>query len=178
MKNIVYIATSLDGYIAGEDGNLDWLHDVPNPTGDDLGFANFMDSVDCLLMGRVTYETVRGFGGEWPYPKKVFVLSNNLKKIPDELKDKVEIINGEIKDVLKKIHGSGHKNIYVDGGKTIQSLLSLDLIDELIISTIPILLGKGCRLFGELSKPLKFKLEDSKVLINYIVQSKFSRVRE
>ena len=76
MTNIVYIATSLDGYIADKDGGLDWLNSIPNPENVDLGFANFMERIDALVMGRATFETVCGFDVEWPYPKPVFVLSN------------------------------------------------------------------------------------------------------
>ena len=69
MTNIVYIATSLDGYIADSQHSIDWLHQLPNPTHDDCGFANFMASIDALLMGRSTYDAVRGFDIPWPYEK-------------------------------------------------------------------------------------------------------------
>ena len=76
MSNIVYIATSLDGYISAPDGGLDWLSSVPNPNGDDLGFSKFMDRVDAIVMGRVTFETVVGFGSGWHYPIPGIVLSS------------------------------------------------------------------------------------------------------
>lgn len=69
MKNIVYIATSLDGYIADRDGGLDWLHSIPNPDHSDFGWAEFMAGVDALVMGRTTFETVCGFDCDWPYNK-------------------------------------------------------------------------------------------------------------
>ncbi|MFT5699927.1 MAG: dihydrofolate reductase [Desulforhopalus sp.] len=92
MKNIVFIGTSLDGYIADKDGGLDFLSSVPNPDHDALGFPEFIDSIDALLMGRKTYETVLGFGGQWPYTKSVFVLSNTLTSLPEHLQDKVELV--------------------------------------------------------------------------------------
>ena len=92
MSNIVYIATSIDGYIAKKDGGLDWLNEVPNPDKSDFGFSNFMDSIDAIIMGRNTFEIVLSFG-EWPYNKPVFVLSNTLKTVPDNLKNKAEILN-------------------------------------------------------------------------------------
>ena len=84
MTNIVYIATSLDGYIADKEGGLDWLNCVPNPHQDDMGFVDFMNSIDALVMGRNTFETVCGFDMPWPYNKPVFVLSNTLKSIPEK----------------------------------------------------------------------------------------------
>jgi len=88
MPNVVYIATSLDGYIADANGSLDWLNTVPNPDSTDYGFADFMDGIDALVMGRKTFETVLGFGGDWPYSKPVFVLSSTLKALPETLQCK------------------------------------------------------------------------------------------
>ncbi|WP_257283784.1 dihydrofolate reductase family protein [Endozoicomonas sp. SESOKO1] len=81
MTNIVYIATSLDGYIADKQGGLDWLHSIPNPEQDDFGFASFMNRVDTVVMGRITFEVVCGFDCPWPYSKPVFVLSHFLFNI-------------------------------------------------------------------------------------------------
>ncbi len=72
MSNIVYVATSLDGYIADKDGGIDWLESIPNPDHDDFGWENFIERIDALVMGKKTFETVLGFGVEWPYPKKVY----------------------------------------------------------------------------------------------------------
>ena len=89
MSNIVFIATSLDGYIADKEGGLDWLHSVPNPDNHDMGFSAIMERVDALVMGRNTLDVVLGFGGEWPYSKPVFVLSNTMDKVPEGYEDKV-----------------------------------------------------------------------------------------
>ncbi len=103
-------------------------------------------------MGRATFETVCGFDIEWPYDKTVFVLSNSLTHIPEKYKGKVELVKGSLSEILKEIHNRGYYNLYIDGGKTIQSFLKEDLIDEMIITIIPYLLGAGTTLFSELPK--------------------------
>ena len=80
MAVYVYVATSLDGFIAASDGSVDWLTEIPNPDGSDFGFGAFMRGVDALVMGRNTFETVLGFGS-WPYDKPVFVLSETLTEV-------------------------------------------------------------------------------------------------
>ncbi|WP_394203135.1 dihydrofolate reductase family protein [Shewanella waksmanii] len=177
MTNTAYIATSLDGLIAGENDNLDWLHDIPNPDNDDLGFNAFMGSVDALVMGRNTFEMVLSFGVDWPYSKPVFVLSNQLTSVPLELENKAFIVNGEIEDVLQSIHQQGYQNLYIDGGKVIQQFLQRDLIDKLIITTIPVILGAGTPLFAALQKPLKFTHVAAEPLLNCIVKNTYIRQR-
>lgn len=177
MKNIVYIAKSLDGYIADQNGGVDWLHDTPNPTGDDMGFAAFMDSIDALVMGRNTLEIVLSFGIDWPYNKPVFVLSNTLTQVPAGLEEKVFLLNGELKTIVADLHAKGFNNLYIDGGNTIQGFLQEDLIDEMIITTIPTLLGGGIPLFAQLAQPLKFKAVDSTILLDALVQTTFVRQR-
>lgn len=173
MKNSVYIGVSLDGYIADKNGGLDFLETFPVPEGEDMGYHSFMNSVDALVIGRNSFETVCGFDIDWPYAKPVFVLSNSLKSIPEKAKDKAFIINGKLKDVIAEIHSKGFKNLYIDGGKTIQSFLAKGLIDEMIITTIPVLIGGGTSLFGELSEIQKFKCTTSKVFENGVVQNHY-----
>ncbi|MBD0403328.1 dihydrofolate reductase family protein [Flammeovirga sp. EKP202] len=175
MNNKVYIATSIDGFIADKNEGLDWLQTVPNPNNDDMGFSSFMDSIDALVMGRNTYEMVKSFGGEWPYSKPVFVLSTSIKEIPEHLNERVYIINGTLNEVLEKLYAQNYLNLYIDGGSVIQSFLKEDLIDDLIISTIPVVLGGGFPLFGETDKLLEFELVSSKVLLGQIVQTHYSR---
>lgn len=177
MANIVYIATSLDGYIADKNGGLDWLHSIPNPEGSDLGFYGFMERVDALVMGRNTFETVCGFDCEWPYSKPVFVISNSLKAIPEGFQDKAFLVSGELKNIIAELNGKGFKELYIDGGITVQNFLAEDLIDEMIITTIPVVLGGGSPLFGDLPSPLQFELTSSEVLINAIVKNHYLRQR-
>ena len=176
MGNHVYIATSLDGFIATEDGGVDWLMEIPNPDGSDFGFAEFMQKMDALVMGRNTFEFVQS-SGEWPYEMPVFVLSNSLKSLPKEFEGKAEIINGELKSVIRNLQDRDFNNLYIDGGKLIQSFLREDLIDELIITKIPILLGKGIPLFGNIEQQMKFTHRETKVHSNALVMSSYSRKR-
>ncbi|OBT16952.1 diacylglycerol kinase [Vibrio sp. UCD-FRSSP16_10] len=177
MSNIVYIATSLDGYIADKNSNIDWLHDVPNPDGSDFGFADFMARIDALVMGRNTLNMVLSFDIDWPYSKPVFVLSNTLKTVPEHLKDKVFLVNGDLNSIVRDLKQQGYNDLYIDGGKTVQSFLQQDLIDELIITTIPIILGGGITLFGSLDEPLKFKHLQSERLVDHMVKNTFIRTR-
>jgi dihydrofolate reductase len=172
--NYVYIAASIDGYIATTGGDVDWLHEVPNPDNDDYGYSEFIGNIDALVMGRNTFEKVLTFG-DWFHKKKVFVVSSLLTEIPDGLEGKVEILSGSLSCVLSKIESQGFKNLYIDGGKLIQSFLSEDLIDELIVTRIPILLGGGIPLFGELSAPLRFTHIDTKIHNDALVMSRYAR---
>lgn len=178
MTNIVYIATSLDGYIAGKNNELDWLQDFPNPDGDDLGFADFMASIDALIMGRNTFEVVAGFDCDWPYNKSVFVLSNSLKTVPSGFEDKVTLVQGELSDIVAQLNQQGLQRLYIDGGKTVQSFLQADLIDEMTITTIPVLLGEGISLFGALPKALKFQNVKCQHQLNYLATNTYVRKRD
>lgn len=176
-KNYVFIAKSLDGYIADRDGGIDWLNSIPNPDGNDMGYNAFMEKVDALLMGRATFDKVLSFGIPWPYEKPVFVASNSLKTLPDELTGKVEIVKGNVSDMLNHINNKGFEKLYIDGGNLIQSFLCEDLIDEMILTTIPVLLGGGFPLFGELSKLLEFEHIKSEVFLEAITQDTYNRKR-
>ena len=177
MSNYVFVATTLDGFIADKDGGIEWLTEVPNPNKIDYGYAELMKNTDALVMGRSTFEKVLTFG-EWFYTKPVFVLSNSLTRIPENLEGKVEIVKGDIQDVVQKLNQQGHKRLYVDGGKLIQGFLKEDLIDELIINKIPILLGKGIPLFGDIDQKLKFKHMKTEVFNDSLVMSYYLRDRE
>jgi dihydrofolate reductase len=174
-KNIVFIGKSLDGYIAGKNGELDWLDMIPNPENNGMGYHKFMSEIDAVVMGKTTFETVSSFDIEWPYAKQVFVLSSTLKEIPEVLKDKVTLLKGNVTDVLNTIHNKGFYTLYIDGGKTVQNFLKEDLIDELRISTLPILLGGGISLFDALPKSLKFDHVKTEVFLGQIVQSHYTR---
>jgi len=176
MANYVYIATSLDGFIATENGGLDWL-EVPNPDKSDYGYADFIKGIDALVMGRNTFEKVLTFD-EWSYNKPVFVLSNTLTKLPESVAGKAEIVKGDIASVIHKLNQQGYKNLYIDGGKVIQSFLREDLIDEIIITRVPVLLGKGIPLFGESEHSIMFKHTKTEVFNNMLVKSYYVRKRE
>lgn len=176
MANIVFIATSTDGFIATKDGGIEWLMEVPNPDNSDFGFNDFMESIDALVMGRKTYEKVLSFECDWPYKKKVFVLSNTLKNCDPSLEEKVEIVNGPIKKVVKTLNASGYNRLYIDGGVTIQNFLKEDLIDEMIITIVPVTLGEGIPLFRNNHHEVKFKLQLCENYSNGIVKNYFKKV--
>ncbi len=175
MKNYVYVATSLDGYLADAEEKLDWL---PNPEELDLelGYDEFIEKIDAIVMGTNTFNMVCSFGGEWPYTKPVFIISNSLTKIAKKYKSKAFLIKGSIEEIMKSIHSQGYKNLYIDGGKNIQNFLKEDQIDEIIITMIPTLLGGGIPLFSRLSDRLDFECISSSVEKG-IAQSHYRRVR-
>lgn len=174
-KNIVFVAKSIDGFIAGKNGELDWLNTIPNPEGIDMGYAELIDRVDAIVMGRTTYEMVLSFGGDWHYTKHVFVLSNALKEVPAVLDGKVSIIKGSVEEVLSQIHEKGYNKLYIDGGKVVQDFLMADAIDELVLTTMPILLGDGVSLFGRLPNRMNFTQTKTEVFLDEVVQNTYSR---
>ncbi|MBW1855410.1 MAG: dihydrofolate reductase [Deltaproteobacteria bacterium] len=176
MANIVYIATSLDGFIATTDGGVEWLNEIPNPEQSDYGWSDFISGIEAILMGRNTFEKVLTFGS-WPYEKPVFCITNRLKKLPKDIVGKAEIVKGGINEVIDQLNQRGYINIYIDGGKVIQSFLAEDMIDEMIITKVPILLGKGIPLFGEQEKSLIFTHTKTEIYNNSLVKSHYTRER-
>ncbi len=172
-KLSVYIATSLDGFIARPDGNIDWLtnpaYDVP---GTDFGYQDFMQTVDVLVMGRNTFEKVLTFD-QWPYlDKKVIVLSHvpNLV-VTNTLTEKVDVLSLPPTDLVTYLAEHGYRHTYLDGGLTIQAFLRANLIDELTITRIPILLGQGIPLFGALTTDILLQHLHTTTFPNGFVQS-------
>jgi dihydrofolate reductase len=174
IKASVYIATSLDGFIARKDGNLDWLLG-DSTSAEDYGYAEYMSTVDVLVMGRITYEKVLTFG-EWPYTgKRVVVLSRSLsiKDIPKALTANVELHPGPATELVAALEASGAKHIYVDGGKVIQAFLVVGLIQMLTITRIPVLIGSGIPLFGETDRDIKLHHLTTTAFANGYVQSTY-----
>lgn len=142
MQCSVFIATSVDGYIARPDGGLDWLSRVEQP-GEDYGYARFADTVDVLVTGRATYDIVRGFP-TWPYAgKRVIVLSHR----PAPAHEGVEFFAGDVRDLVARLTAEGVRRVYVDGGNVIRQFLAAGLVDDMTLSIIPVVLGDGIRLF-------------------------------
>lgn len=177
-KNSVFIATSLDGYIADKNGGIDFLDSNPEINTIDTGYESFTSNIDAFVFGRTTFETVCNFDIEWPYQKPVFVISKTLTEIPNKCIDKkVKLLNASLTSILNEIHRQGFFRLYIDGGKLIQSFLAEDLIDEMIITVIPILLGSGSPLFGSLDSILKFDCVKTTLYLDSIVQNHFVRKR-
>ena len=123
MGNIVFIATSIDGFISAPDGNLDWLKYVPSPDGEDGGYAEFISRVEAIVMGPVTFETVVGFGNGWHYPVPGIVLGSTLSSAPEEFASHVEFARGTPQEIVELAKEGGFNNLYIDGGKTVQNFL-------------------------------------------------------
>lgn len=173
MKISIYIATSLDGFIARPNGDIEWLFYFNDPNDkEDYGYAEFMESVDCLVMGRNTLEKVLTFP-DWPYEKPVIVISNTLKSIPEKCQGKIEIFSGSIPDLVTKLQEEKREHIYIDGGKTIQTFLAGGYVSDLTLTRIPILIGSGIPLFGSISKDIKLKHISTKSFPSGFVQSKY-----
>ena len=177
IKCSVFIATSLDGFIARKNGAIDWLTGLDNDPGEDHGYREFIQSVDTLVMGRNSYELVLTFN-EWPYTgTKVVVLSSGSPKIPDHLSTSVEIMSGSPLEVVQRLAANGARHLYVDGGKTIQGFLKAGLIQEMTITSIPILIGDGIPLFGELDQDILFQHIETKTYKSGFVQNKYRAVQ-
>jgi len=176
MKTTVYVGTSLDGFIAREDGDIGWLVKFENKEVHD-SYKEFMSRIDIMVIGRGTYEKVLSFP-DWPYEKKVFVLSSKLKRLPDSLREKATVLSMKPKELLTYLSNQGFSNIYIDGGKVIQNFLREDLIDELIITKVPVLIGTGIPLFGHLYNDLEFEHIRTDVYSDGLVKSCYERKRK
>lgn len=169
----VFIATSVDGFISRLDGDIQWLHDVEQvPEGDDAGYGAFTSTIDVLVMGSGSFEKILEFP-EWPYPMPVIVLSKSLKAVPAHLQEKVRIESASPQELVSKLYAEGYQHVYLDGGKVIQSFIRAGLVDDMIVTQIPILLGAGRPLFGELEKDVNLRHEWTKTWDNGFVQSKY-----
>ncbi|MDF1665328.1 MAG: dihydrofolate reductase family protein [Planctomycetota bacterium] len=171
MKGSVFVACSLDGFIARPNGDVNWLPSAA--PGEDFGYEVFMSSVDALVMGKNSFNIVRSFS-EWPYKdKKVVVLSREKLEIPSELSHCVEQMAGEPLELMRAFSDKGWSHVYIDGGKAIQTFLNAGQIQQLIITRIPILLGEGIPLFGPLKWDLNLDHVDTKIYENGMVQSRY-----
>ena len=179
MKASVYIATSLDGFIARANGDLDWLtSEQDTQSDDDYGYQAFMDTVDGVVMGRNTFEKVLTFDA-WPYSgKKVVVLSKRLSAIPLHLSASVELLHLAPNEVVAHLTARGVRHLYIDGGQTIQGFLNAGLITDLIITRIPILIGDGIPLFGPLNRDIKLMHIETRQYENGFVQSRYGIPRQ
>lgn len=171
----VFIATSLDGFIARPDGTLDWLLSRDDPA-EDHGYDAFIAGMDCIIMGRGGFEAVRSFP-EWPYTLPVLVLSRQLaqKPVPDDLRGKVIFATHDPEQAMRHLSDKGHRNAYVDGGQIVQSFLRAGLIDSLTITTAPVLIGQGRPLFGTLPNDIPLRHKATRTFPSGLVQSTWVR---
>jgi dihydrofolate reductase len=175
-KVILYIAMSLDGFIAKRDDDISFLSQVEKE-GEDYGYTAFMESIDTVILGRKTYDKVISMGFELPYygEREVYVLTRSSK--PDS--GTIHYYSGNLPKFIFRLKNKDGKHIYCDGGaETVQRLLQDDLIDEFTISIIPILLGDGIRLFGQSFPEQKLQLVNSESFEKGLVQLHYIRVRD
>ena len=169
MKASVFIATSIDGFIARPDGALDWLPDNCEPHG----YEEFMDSVDALVMGRNTFEIVLGFGA-WPYGKKpVIVLSTTLQELKTPQDAVCHLMSGTPREIVNILAQRGMNHLYIDGGVTIQGFLRAGMIQRLIITRIPVLLGSRIPLFGTMPQDIRLEHVATRSYPSGLVQSEY-----
>jgi dihydrofolate reductase len=173
MKTSVFIATSLDGYIARRNGALDWLPEDCEPHG----YEEFIASVDAIVIGRMTWEVVLGFP-EWPYGSKpVIVLSSTLSELEIPPGAVCDLLAGPPPDIVARLAERGMKHLYIDGGLTIQGFLRAGLIDCLIITRIPVLLGSGIPLFGPLAHDIRLHHVATRSYPSGLVQTEYTIAR-
>ncbi len=166
----VFVGTSVDGFIARRDGALDFL---PEGGGEPHGYAEFIASVDALVIGRNTFEVVAAFP-EWPYGhKRVVVLSSQAVDF-SHLKDRaVEHMNGAPADIVRRLAASGARHLYIDGGITIQRFLRAGLIQRLVVTRVPVLIGEGIPLFGALPHDVRLQHVATRHYPSGLVQSEY-----
>jgi len=170
MKASVFIGASLDGFIARADGALDWL---PPGGGEPHGYDEFMATVDALVIGRKTFETVLTFD-TWPYgAKPVFVLSSRPIP-PAPVGAVVEWMSGDPSEIVSQLAARGIGHIYVDGGITIQRFLQAGLIQRLIITRVPVLIGAGIPLFGATHRDIALRHVATRQYASGLVQSEYA----
>ncbi|MCW8277437.1 dihydrofolate reductase [Pseudomonas sp. PCH199] len=172
----VFIATSLDGYIARLDGDIDWLLQRDDQT-EDHGYSDFIADKDVIVMGRGSYEKVLTFD-TWFYDRPVVVLSEQLadSPVPEALKGKLRFSNLAPGDVMEELARQGVRRVYVDGGQLVQSFLRDGLVANMVITTVPVLIGSGRPLFGALGQDIELKLVSSRCFPSGLVQSTYRRV--
>jgi dihydrofolate reductase len=164
----VFIATSLDGFIAGPGDDLDFLKAVESPP-EDYGYAKFAASVDALLMGRRTYDKVVAMG-EWFYgDKPVYVVTNR----PGTSTHGEKFVSGTPKELAGQLEGAGHRRVYLDGGNLIRQFLAEGLVTDLTVSLIPVLLGSGIPLFGGTGAPCELSFDSADSYPTGLVQLRY-----
>jgi dihydrofolate reductase len=154
MNASVFVGTSVDGFIARPNGGLDFL---PQGGGEPHGYNEFIATVDVIVIGRNTFETVLGFGG-WPYGKMpVVVLSTRPLDFSTLPGARVEQMSGSPEEIVGQLSARGFRHAYIDGGITIQGFLRAGLIQRLTVTRVPVLIGEGIPLFAALPRDVKLR---------------------
>jgi dihydrofolate reductase len=178
-KVILYIAVSLDGYIARSNGDIDWLS-IVNKLGEDYGYNEFIKTVDTVIMGRKTYDKVLSMGQEFPHKDRECYIMTREERQPEGPPShavKTIFYHGKVTELISQLKSREGKNIFIDGGaELVNALMKDDLIDEYIISVIPVFLGNGIRLFKDYRPEMKLQLVSSKSYDTGLVQMHYVRI--
>ena len=175
MKGSVYMATTVDGKIAGPNGDVGFLSEYQSSADGDMGFGDFLASVDVIIMGRRSFEKVLSFGEEvWPYgTTEVVVWSRQgLHSLPKHLKETVSWSNMSPREIFQDLEGRGRKHAYIDGGYTVQNFLKAHLVHCMTITQVPLILGPGVRLFSD-DSCCKLQLEKTAAFSNGLVKNTY-----
>jgi len=173
MKVSVFVGTSLDGFIARPNGDLDFL---PVGGGEPHGYTEFIATVDTIVIGRKTFEAVLGMG-DWPYPNKMRMVVLSSRPLDfSSSRGRVEQMAGSPADILSQLAADGVRHVYVDGGITIQGFLRAGLVQRLVITRVPVLIGEGVPLFGALPHDVRLRHIATRHYPSGLVQSEYQVV--
>ena len=172
MQVSVFIGTSVDGFIARPNGALDFL---PADGGEPHGYNEFFASIDAVVIGRKTFETVEAFP-QWPYGEKQVIVLSTSQLDFSKVRGKVEQLSGDPNDIFRNLESRGFRHIYVDGGITIQQFLRAGLIHRLTITRVPVLIGTGIPLFAALPKDIRLKHIATRSYASGLVKSEYEVV--
>ena len=168
----VFVGTSVDGFIARPDGTLDFL---PAGGGEPHGYPEFIATVDAIVIGRKTFETVLPMK-EWPYGKKRVVVLSSRPVDVSKAKGAVELMGGAPAEIVSKLAASGAHHLYVDGGITLQGFLRAGLVQRIVITRVPVLIGEGIPLFGSLPRDVRLRHIATRQYPSGLVQSEYEVV--
>jgi len=169
----LYIAISLDGYIAKPDGSVEWLESLPNPEHTDYGYTAFYETVDTLLMGNATYKVLQGFNIPWPYPgREVYVFTRDHTLAGN---DEVKYVSGDIVTFIQKLKDGNGKDIWLVGGGQVNMVcLQAGLIDEIWVHIMPVVLGEGIPLLAHAPFEKRLQLQRSKVYASGAIEAVYT----
>ena len=168
---LVFLACSLDGFIAGPDDDLSWLPE-PAPAPDDFGYAAFMATVGALLMGRNTFDVVDGFPGDWPYAALPVRVATSRELAPPT--PTVRAVKGSIAELIAEgLAAAEGRDLYLDGGALIRQALDAGLVDELTLTLVPVVLGTGRPLFAGTTARHSLELLEHRALGQGVVQLRY-----
>lgn len=173
-KVVLYIAMSMDGFIARDNGDIDWLSVVEAPN-QDYGYARFIEDIDTVILGRKTYDKVLTFGIEFPHKDKTcYVITRRAKPSTEN----IIFYNESLEDLITQLKSKKGKNIFVDGGaEIVNELMKQDLIDTYVISIIPVFIGSGISLFKPTRPEIRLKLIQSLQFNTGLVQLHYERIK-